>query len=95
MKFFNTFFAETESLWSQGPVTRDFRKSYSIRPRYSTFKHFRVCSGCNKIISSYAQRQSAIKSSLALTGLRLRLRLRLHLRLHIQYADADGVRRAS
>jgi hypothetical protein len=23
-KFFLTFFAETESLWSQGPVTRDF-----------------------------------------------------------------------
>ncbi len=22
--FYNTFFAETESLWSQGPVTRDF-----------------------------------------------------------------------
>ncbi len=22
--FFYTFFAETESLWSQGPVTRDF-----------------------------------------------------------------------
>jgi hypothetical protein len=22
--FLNTFFAETESLWSQGPVTRDF-----------------------------------------------------------------------
>jgi hypothetical protein len=24
--FFLTFFAETESLWSQGPVTRDFLK---------------------------------------------------------------------
>jgi hypothetical protein len=23
-KFFLTFFAETETLWSQGPVTRDF-----------------------------------------------------------------------
>ena len=34
--FFLTFFAETETLWSQGPVTRDFWKSYSIRPRYST-----------------------------------------------------------
>jgi hypothetical protein len=52
---FNTFFAETESLWSQGPVTRDFWKSYSIPPRYSTFKHFHVCSGCDKIISPYAQ----------------------------------------
>ncbi len=40
--FFFTFFAETETLWSQGPVTRDFWKSYSIRPRYSTFKHFRA-----------------------------------------------------
>jgi hypothetical protein len=44
MKFFMNFFAETKTLWSQGPVTRDFLKSYSIRPRYSTFKHFRVCS---------------------------------------------------
>jgi hypothetical protein len=30
MKFCEYFcFAETESLWSQGPVTRDFLKSYS------------------------------------------------------------------
>ncbi len=53
--FLYTFFAETESLWSQGPVTRDFGKSYSIRPRYSTFKHFRVCSVSDEIISSYVQ----------------------------------------
>jgi hypothetical protein len=56
--FFLTFFAETETLWSQGPVTWDFRKSYSIRPRYSTFKHFRacsVCSACDEISSPYAQ----------------------------------------
>ncbi len=33
------FFAETETIWSQGPVTRDFWKSYSTRPRYSTFKN--------------------------------------------------------
>ncbi len=32
----NDFFAETESFRSQGPVTRDFWKSYSILPRYST-----------------------------------------------------------
>ena len=38
--FFLTFFAETEIIWSQGPVTWDFWKSYSIRLRYSTFKHF-------------------------------------------------------
>ena len=50
-----TFFAETESLWSQGPVTRDFWKSYSIRTRYSTFKHFRACSACDEIGSQYAQ----------------------------------------
>ncbi len=55
MKFFLTFFAETETLWSQGPVTRDFWKSYTIRPRYSTFKHFRACSACNEIGSQYAQ----------------------------------------
>ncbi len=55
MNFFLTFFAETESLWSQGPVTRDFLKSYSILPRYSTFKHFRECSACDEIGSQYAQ----------------------------------------
>ncbi len=53
--FFLTFFAETESLWSQGPVTWDFWKSYSIRPLYSTFKHFRACSACDEIGSQYAQ----------------------------------------
>ncbi len=37
------FFCRTESFWFQGPVTRDFWKSYLIRPRYSTFKYFRVC----------------------------------------------------
>ena len=46
MKFFWDFFAETETIWSQGPVTRDFLKSYSIWPRYSTFKHFRARSAC-------------------------------------------------
>jgi hypothetical protein len=40
MKWFLYFFAETETLWSQGPVTWNFWKSYSIRPRYSTLKHF-------------------------------------------------------
>ncbi len=57
MKFiyFLNFFAETETLWSQVPVTRDFWKSYSIRPRYSTFKHFRVCSASDEIHSAYAQ----------------------------------------
>ncbi len=55
MKFFLTFFAETESLWSQGPITQDFLKSYSIRPRYSTFKHFRACSARDEIGSQYAQ----------------------------------------
>ncbi len=53
--FFLTFFAETKTIWSQGPVTRDFWKSYSIRPRYSTFKHFRACSACDEIGSKYAQ----------------------------------------
>ncbi len=53
--FFYTFFAETETKWSQGPTTRDFWKSYSIRPRYSTFKHFRACSACDEIGSAYAQ----------------------------------------
>ncbi len=49
------FFAESETLWSQGPVTQDFWKSYSIRPRYSTFKHFRACLACDEIGSQYAQ----------------------------------------
>ncbi len=53
--FFLTFFAETKTLWSQGPVKRDFLKSYSIRPRYSTFKHFRACSACDGIGSEDAQ----------------------------------------
>jgi hypothetical protein len=53
--FFFTFFVETETLWSQGPVTRDFWKSYLIRPRYSNFKHFRACSACDEIGSAYAQ----------------------------------------
>ncbi len=56
MKFFvDFFFAETETLWSQGPVIRDFWKLYSIRPRYSTFKHFRTYSACDEIGSQYAQ----------------------------------------
>jgi hypothetical protein len=54
-EFFYTFFVETETLWSQGPVTRDFKKLYSIRPRYSTFEHFRACSACDEISSMYAQ----------------------------------------
>jgi hypothetical protein len=51
----NTFFAKTKTLWSQGLVTRDFFKSYSIRPRYSTFKHFRICSASDEIHSTDAQ----------------------------------------
>ncbi len=54
-EIFLTFFAETETLWSQGPVTWVFWKSYSIRLRYSTFKHFRTCSASDEIISLYAQ----------------------------------------
>jgi hypothetical protein len=53
--FLNEFFAETETLWSQGTVTWDFKKSYSIRLRYSTFKHFCVCSASDEIHSAYAQ----------------------------------------
>ncbi len=49
MKFVRILFAETESLWSQRPVTREFLKSYSIRPRYSTFKHFRVGSASDEM----------------------------------------------
>ncbi len=52
--YFLTFFAETKTLWSQGPVTQDFWKSNLIQPKYSTSKHFRVCSASNEIISSYA-----------------------------------------
>jgi hypothetical protein len=53
--FFLNLFAETETLWSQGPVTQDFWISYSIWPRYSSFKHFRVCSASDEIHSAYAQ----------------------------------------
>ncbi len=60
------FFAEIETLWSQGPVTQDFWNSYSIRLRYSPFwtfsrmlsqrwNPFRVWSASDKICSSYAQ----------------------------------------
>ncbi len=45
---FVDLFVETETLWSQGPVTQDFWKSYSIRPRFSTFKHFRACSASDE-----------------------------------------------
>ncbi len=38
--FLNTYFAETKSLWFQGPLTQDFWKLYSIRPRYSIFFTF-------------------------------------------------------
>jgi hypothetical protein len=51
MAFLKYFLAETESLWSQEPVTRDFLKLNSIRPRYSTFKHFFVCSASDEICS--------------------------------------------
>jgi hypothetical protein len=40
---------------TQGPVKLDFRKWYSIRPRYSTFEHFLVCSASDEIRSAYAQ----------------------------------------
>ncbi len=53
--FLKNFLAETEILWSQGTLTRDFWKSYSIRPRYSTFKYFRVCSASDEIHSGHAQ----------------------------------------
>ncbi len=49
------YFCRNQTIWSQGPVTRDFWKLYSIRPRYSTFKHFRACSACDKIGSVYAK----------------------------------------
>ena len=58
--FFITFFAETETIWSQELVTQDFWKSYSIRPRYSTFKHFGTCSACDEI-RSVVYAQCAIK----------------------------------
>ncbi len=53
--FLKKLFTETETLWSQEPVTRDFWKSYSIRPRYSTFKHFRVCSASVEFHSTHDQ----------------------------------------
>ncbi len=56
MKFFCYFCAETETSWAQGPVTWDYKKLYSIRPRCSTFKHFHICcSVCDEIRSAYAQ----------------------------------------
>ncbi len=54
MKFFKTLFAETKSLWFQKYATQDFWKLYSIRPRYSSFKHFHECSASNEIRPKYA-----------------------------------------
>ncbi len=64
--FFVTFFAENETLWSQGPVTRDFWQMYWISAEifnFETFSHmlskrwnpFRVCSASDEIHSAYAQ----------------------------------------
>ncbi len=53
--FFFDFFCRNRNHMVKGPVTRDFWKSYSIRPRYSTFKHFRACSACDEIGSAYSQ----------------------------------------
>ncbi len=66
--YFSTFFAETETFWSQGPVTWDFWKSYSIRPRYSTFKHFRVCSASDEMRSAYASSYADIRENWLLVG---------------------------
>ncbi len=52
---FFLLFCRNRNHMSQGPVTWDFWKLYSIRPRYLTFNHFRVCSACDEICSSYAQ----------------------------------------
>ncbi len=61
-------FAETESLWSQTRVTQDSWKSYSFRPRYSTFKHFRLGWVSAKIVSTLAQ--PAIEYVLQMLGQR-------------------------
>ncbi len=52
--FILTFFAETETLWSQGPVTWDFWKSYS-HMLSQWWNPFRVCSASDEICSAYAQ----------------------------------------
>jgi len=55
MKFVKYFFAETESLWSQGPVTRDFLNIVFDSAEIFDFKHFCVCSASDEIHSAYAQ----------------------------------------
>jgi hypothetical protein len=45
-------FAKTESLWSQGPVTRDMLSQ--------RLNHFLVCSVCDEIVSTYAQHAQAM-----------------------------------
>ncbi len=52
---FFEFFCRNRNLMVSGPVTRDFWKSDLIRLRYSTFKHFRVCSASDEIHSASAQ----------------------------------------
>jgi hypothetical protein len=59
MKCFCDFFAETETLWSQGPVTQDFFKIVFDSAEILTFQHFRVCSVRDEIRSTYAH--SAMK----------------------------------
>ena len=49
------FFENVQSLRSQRPETRVFRKTNSISPSYSSFKDFRVDSVCAKIGSALTQ----------------------------------------
>jgi hypothetical protein len=41
----------------QKPNPYGHQVTYSIRPRYSTFKHFRVSSASDEIVSAYANKK--------------------------------------
>ncbi len=55
MKFFFYFFCRNQN--HMVPRACYTRFLNSIRPRYSTFKHFRACSACDEIGSAYAQHE--------------------------------------
>ena len=53
--FFLLFLQKPKPYGPKGLQHEIFENCILIRPRYSTFKHFRVCSACDEIGSQYAQ----------------------------------------
>jgi hypothetical protein len=56
MKIFFDFFSGNRNFMVPRPCNTRFLKIVlELAERYSTFKHFRACSACDKIGSKYAQ----------------------------------------